>query len=75
MGRWSHRRFQICPLWVAWVEMRIVDIFETNIVGFSKYKLAKAYLRWTRTNTAANLTANEQAQWASLIANVNKALK
>jgi AAA ATPase domain/Overcoming lysogenization defect protein-like, TOPRIM domain len=53
----------------------IVDIFAREISGFSKYKLAKAYLRWTRTHGAGDLTNEEQAQWKTLITLINKALK
>jgi hypothetical protein len=53
----------------------IVDIFAREIPGFSKYKLAKAYLRWTRTHGAGDLTSDEQAQWRTLITLINKALK
>lgn len=53
----------------------IVDIFAREISGFSKYKLAKAYLRWTRTHGAGDLTSDEQAQWKTLITLINKALK
>lgn len=34
----------------------IVDVFSQEVVGFSKYQLAKAYLRWTRTHAASDLT-------------------
>jgi hypothetical protein len=53
----------------------IVDVFEEVIQGFSKYKLAKAYVRWTRTHAAADLTDLERTQWEALFANTNKALK
>jgi energy-coupling factor transporter ATP-binding protein EcfA2 len=53
----------------------IVDIFTQEVADFSKYRLAKAYLRWTRTHTASDLTADEQSQWKTLIAAINKALK
>jgi hypothetical protein len=53
----------------------IIDIFGSEISGFSKYKLAKAFLRWARTHTAADLTPAERSQSAKLIALVNKALK
>jgi hypothetical protein len=54
----------------------VVDLL-SDLVGsqFSKYHLAKAYVRWTRDHTANDLTADERAQWTSLIENVNKALK
>lgn len=41
---------------------------------FSKYKLAKAFLRWLGTHDWADLTATEQAAWTSLVTAVNKAL-
>ncbi|MGI8486232.1 MAG: AAA family ATPase [Thermomicrobiales bacterium] len=53
----------------------IVNIFSADIPGFSKYKLAKAFLRWTRTHDGTELSANEQQQWTNLIARINKALK
>src|SRR6202165_4311277 len=54
----------------------IVDVFADKFgPGFSKYKLAKAYLRWTRNHTAGDLTADERSQWSKLIEQVNKALK
>jgi hypothetical protein len=53
----------------------IVDIYAAEIPGFSKYKLAKAYLRWTRTHEAKDLTTVEQGQWKKLVERINKALK
>lgn len=53
----------------------IVDIFTQEIADFSKYRLAKAYLRWTRTHAASDLTADEQSQWKILITAINEALK
>ena len=53
----------------------IIDIFTSEINQFSKYKLAKAYLRWTRDHSASDLTQEEQNQWVELITQVNKALK
>lgn len=53
----------------------IVDIFAAEVSDFSKYKLAKAYVRWTRDNDASALEAEEQAQWAALIGRINAALK
>jgi len=53
----------------------VVDIFAREISGFSKYKLAKAYLRWTRSHGAGDLTSDEQNQWRTLITQINKALK
>ncbi len=53
----------------------IVDIFATEVTDFSKYKLAKAFLRWARAHDASDLSAGERSQWAGLIAAINKALK
>ena len=53
----------------------IVDIFADTINGFSKYKLARAYLRWTRDHGAADLGADERMAFENLIERANKALK
>lgn len=53
----------------------IIDIFSKEIPDFSKYKLAKAFIKWTRTNDASALTQNEQTTWKNLIQQINKALK
>jgi len=43
--------------------------------NFSKYKLAKAYVRWTRDHTADDLSLTERESWTKLIAAINSALK
>lgn len=53
----------------------IVDIFSAEIKDFSKYRLAKAFVRWTRDNTADALAAEEKTQWSALIGKINAALK
>ncbi|MGV8823563.1 AAA family ATPase [Methylibium petroleiphilum] len=53
----------------------IIDLLESTGSGFSKYKLAKAYLRWARDHTASDLTATERDQFKVLIEKINKALK
>ena len=53
----------------------IVDIFAAEINDFSKYRLAKAYLRWTREHGAKDLTEVERSSWKELIKRVNRALK
>jgi predicted ATP-dependent endonuclease of OLD family len=53
----------------------IVDIFAQEVADFSKYRLAKAYLRWTRNHALGDLTPDEQSQWKTLITAINKALK
>jgi AAA domain, putative AbiEii toxin, Type IV TA system/AAA ATPase domain len=41
---------------------------------FSKYKLAKTFLRWTRNHTAADLDEVERQQWGALITAINGVL-
>ena len=53
----------------------IADIFAAEISDFSKYRLAKAYLRWTREHSASDLTEDERSSWVELIKRVNRALK
>lgn len=53
----------------------IVDIFADEIQEFSKYRLAKAYLRWTRGHAANDLADEERTAWTDLITAINKALK
>lgn len=53
----------------------IVDIFAAEISDFSKYRLAKAFIRWTRAHTAADLSAGEQEQWEKLVGMINKILR
>ena len=53
----------------------IATIFADEISDFSKYRLAKAYLRWTRDHSAADLTEDERSSWVKLIERVNRALK
>ncbi|MBP7963773.1 MAG: AAA family ATPase [Caldilineaceae bacterium] len=53
----------------------IVDIFAAEVADFSKYRLAKAFLRWARTHEASDLTADERKQWTTLIGAINKILK
>lgn len=53
----------------------IIDIFTAEIgQPFSKYKLAKAFLRWLSTHGWADLTSDEQAAWIKLTNLINKAL-
>lgn len=52
----------------------IIDIFTSEIKDFSKYKLAKAFVRWTRTNEAKDLTKDEIEGFKKLIQTINKIL-
>lgn len=53
----------------------IVDIFTKEVSGFSKYKLAKSFVRWTRNNDASALNSDEVVAWTKLIQTINKVLK
>lgn len=54
----------------------IIDLFSRKGgSAFSKYKLAKAYLRWTRDHATADLSAAERAGWGRLLSAINAALK
>lgn len=53
----------------------IIDIFTSEVSNFSKYKLAKAFVRWTRNHEAKDLTTDELNNLKNLIQKVNKALK
>ena len=53
----------------------IADIFAAEVSDFSKYRLAKAYLHWTREHSASDLTEGERSSWAKLIKRVNRALR
>lgn len=56
-------------------ERPIVDIFSAADSSFSKYKLAKAFIRWSRDQNADALTERERTDCSKLIAAINKALK
>jgi len=53
----------------------IIDIFSKEISGFSKYKLAKAFIRWSKTNDSTKLTSDELTNSKKLIETINKQLK
>lgn len=53
----------------------VVSIFESEAKDFSKYRLAKAFVRWSRDHSANDLTTHEREQWKKLIAAVNSAVK
>ena len=52
----------------------ILSIFETKVEDFSKYRLAKAYIRWTRDHNASDLSGVERNSWAKLIERISSAL-
>jgi predicted ATP-dependent endonuclease of OLD family len=53
----------------------IIDIFSKEVPDFSKYKLAKAYVRWTRNNDSKKLQKSELENWTKMIQQINKVLK
>jgi len=53
----------------------LVDLFAAADSNFSKYRLAKAFVRWSRDNDAKQLSKREREGVASLIAAINTALK
>ena len=53
----------------------VIDILTNEVPDFSKYKLAKAFIRWTRGNEAKDLTEQERTSWTALFQNINKVLK
>jgi hypothetical protein len=60
---------------VAKVPLRLVGVFEAEAKDFSRYRLAKAFLRWSRDHTADDLSEVERKQWSALIGAINSALK
>ena len=53
----------------------IASIFTAEVgTDFSKYRLAKGFLRWSRIHAATDLTDYERLQWATLIQAINQAL-
>ena len=57
-------------------ESSIVEVFEKQIGhDFSKYRLAKAFLRWTKDHTASDLSEEERIGWKRLIEKINNTLK
>lgn len=54
----------------------IINLFQSKIgKDFSKYKLAKAFLRWSRDHSFTDLSANEIQGCTNLINAINAALK
>ena len=53
----------------------IVDIFADEIPDFSKYRLGKAYVKWTEAHDAGDLAEAERDAWKKLIRKINNALK
>lgn len=60
---------------IAQPERSITDVFASEISDFSKYRLAKAFLRWTRDHKASDLSDHERSHWKKLIERINATLK
>lgn len=68
-------RWDISTMASTYPKMPILSVFKKEIPQFSKYKLAKAFLRWTRDHEAADLHSHEIDQYQKLIEAINSALK
>jgi len=56
-------------------ERSIVDIFAETVGDFSRYRLAKEFVSWTRDHKASELPHRERAHWRALIERINATLK
>src|SRR6266513_1930212 len=56
-------------------ERSVVDVFKEHINDFTKYRLAKAFVHWTRDHKAENLSDDERNRWKKLITSINGALR
>ncbi len=75
VGRSSSLKWDVTTAAAAQPERPILDVFAAEVSDFSKYRLAKAFLRWTRDHKASDLSEEERSQWKKLIGNINAALK
>ena len=54
----------------------IASLLKAEIGGrHFKYRLAKAFVRWSRDNSADDLTSDERASWTKLVHAINRTLK
>jgi energy-coupling factor transporter ATP-binding protein EcfA2 len=53
----------------------IVDIFTKEVSGFSKYKLARAFVRWISSQDITDLSTDEQTGITALFKGINSALR
>lgn len=59
----------------AQAQRPMMEILADEHTGVSKWKLARAFVRWLSVNGLEGLTDEERRAWASLAAAANKALK
>jgi predicted ATP-dependent endonuclease of OLD family len=60
---------------VAQPSRSIIDIFSNEITEFSKYRLAKAFIKWSEKNGLVDLRPEEIQGSIDLLERINKALK
>lgn len=63
--------WDVAEVATAQPEHSIVNVFASEISDFSRYRLAKAFVRWTRDHKASDLSDNERSQWKKLIGTIN----
>lgn len=51
-----------------------MEILDAEHTGVSKWKLARAFVRWLANNGTDALTDGERKAWSSLVTAANKAL-
>ncbi len=51
----------------------VVEMLKNENPDFSKYRLAKEFVRWTRDHSAQNLSETERKSWQKLISSINGA--
>ena len=56
-------------------QVSLAKLYEKGIPEFSKYRLAKAFMRWCRANAADDLDATEREGWSKLFSGISSALK
>jgi energy-coupling factor transporter ATP-binding protein EcfA2 len=71
----EHLNWDISAEAAASPEQAVTEVFASHATGFSRYKLAKAYLQWTSKHEATELEADERAQWFNLMGRINSALR
>lgn len=70
----SEMGWDVIAIAVAQPTRPIVEVFAAEVSGFSKYKLAKAFVRWSATHALADLQPHEVAAWEALLSAVNRSL-
>lgn len=53
----------------------LCEIMKSRVPSFSKYRLAKAFVKWSRDHESGDLSEGERQTWAKLLGAVNAVLK